>query len=84
MHGHGLFTSKDVDSSYAGMLMEGYFYIDLIMDQLLQAVKSDGVPWYAVGDTDTLRKLCTPNKAMREGAVLCLRPDQSSPWFYIN
>ena len=54
------------------------------MDQLLGAVKRDGVPRYAIGDTDTLRKLCAPHEVVREGAVLCPRPGSSNPWFYAN
>ena len=84
IHGHGLFTSKNLDSTYAGMPVEGSFHIYNSTDQLLGAVKSDGVPRYAIGDTDTLRKLCAPHEAVREGAVLCLRPDPSNPWFYAN
>ena len=84
IHGHGLFTSKNLDSTYAGMPVEGSFHIYNSTDHLLGAVKRDGVTKYAIGDTDTLRKLCGPHEAGREGAVLCLRPDPSNPWFYVN
>ena len=47
-------------------------------------MKSDGVLRYAIGDTDMLRKLCAPHEAVREEAVLCLRPDPSNSWFYAN
>ena len=39
---------------------------------------------YAIGDTDTLQKLCAPHEAVRDGAVLRLRPDPSNSWFYVN
>ena len=64
--------------------MERYFHIDNSTDQLLEAVKSDGVPRYTVGDTDTLRKFCALHEAMREGAMLCLASDPSNSWFYVN
>ena len=83
IHGHGL-TSKNRDSTYAGMPVEGSFHIYNSTDHLFGAVKRDGVPRYAIGDTDTLQKLCAPHEAVREGAVLCLRPDPSNPWFYVN
>ena len=66
------------------MPVEGYFHIYNSTDQLLGEVKSDGVLRYAIGDTDTLRKFCAPQEAVREGAVLCLRPDPSNSWFYAN
>ena len=86
IHGHGLFTSKNLDSTYyAGMPVEGSFHVYNSTDQLFGAVKSDGVLRYAIGDTDTLlRKLCAPHEAVREGAVLYLRPDPSNFWFYAN
>ena len=84
IHDRGLFTSKNLDSTYAGMPVEGSFHIYNSTDQLLGAVKRDGVPRYAIGDTDMLRKLCAPHEAVREEAVLCLRPDPSNPWFYVN
>ena len=66
------------------MPVEGSFHICNSTDKLLGAVKSDGVLRYAIGDTDTLRKLCAPHEAVREGAVLCLSPDPSNSWFYAN
>ena len=55
-HIHGIFASKNLDSTYAGMPVEGSFHI--YNSTLLGAVKGDGVLRYAIGDTDTLRKLC--------------------------
>ena len=81
-HVHGLLASKNLDSTYAGMPVEGSFHI--YNSTLLGAVESDGVLRYAIGDTDTLRKLCAPHEAVRDGAVLCLRPDPSNSWFYVN
>lgn len=54
------------------------------MDQVMKALKSDGVPRYAVFITDELRKLCAANESMREGESLWLKPDPTSPWFYAN
>jgi len=73
IHGHGIFTRENLDSTYAGIPVEGSFHIYNSTDQLLGVVKNDGVPRYAIGDTDTLRKLCSPQGgAVRERAVLCI------------
>ncbi|CAM9358284.1 unnamed protein product [Ascophyllum nodosum] len=84
MQGHGLYASRNLDSTYAGIPAEGSFHIYSSTDQLLGAVKKEGVPRYTTGDTDTLHELCAPRETVREGGVLCLRPNLSNPWFYAN
>ena len=46
--------------------------------------EKDGVPRYAVLRTSALRNVCADHESVRDMGVLCIKPDRTSPWFYLN
>ena len=64
--------------------MEGTFHVYDSYDQCVSAVHKDGVPRYALMNTDGLRDLCSPHESVRQGAGLYIRPHPLSPWYYAN
>lgn len=84
LHGLGIFASQDlVKADFPALCLMGNF---VVLDdvEVENAMRTDGVPRYAVCDGAEFKQILESYEVAREGAALYLTPDRTSPLFYMN